>query len=72
MANNNTEVDKFNRKKNIYFLASKYRKPIQQKSVYIYGMDIEDKFLNLVKIIENFSDITLLIKLKKTILKTGK
>ena len=35
-------------------------------------MDIEDKFLNLVKIIENFSDITLLIKLKKTILKTGK
>ena len=35
-------------------------------------MDIEDKFLNLVKIIENFSDITLLIKLKKTILKTVK
>lgn len=35
-------------------------------------MDIEDKSLNLVKITENFSDTTLLVKLKKDLLKDGK
>lgn len=35
-------------------------------------MDIEDKSLNLVKITENFRDTTLLVKLKKDLLKDGK